>query len=226
MRPVFLDDERVEYFSSTMGEWLAASVRLVPNMSASSIRYDAVITETKQRRIDVALEDLRRPLHRGDAVEVLSKRDGWVAAKISAQQPPHATNFGYIVEYPGEDSTEDKIPAAKVRRRFLEREHIKAYRGVFVGWAPGRVEATCENEEVQDDANVDEEEEDDDIPGEEAFVERRTRRHSTSGTLKSRCPSARSLHPSGARQQMVRVEFDEQGSGMADSEWFLAFLIR
>lgn len=151
--PAYQDGERVEYYSRSLDRWLAARVSVAVNPTGA-VRYDAVVTATSQVRVDVSLGDLRRPLRRGEAVELFSRRSGaWAPATISVKQPPEATNFGYSLELP-EGETREGVPATKLRRRYAVGIEVKAYRGCVAGWASGRVTAVREGDGVDDETEA------------------------------------------------------------------------
>lgn len=79
----------MEYYSATLNRWLAASIRVALKPSTAVMRYDAVVTATKQRRVDVPLEDLRRPMRRNEA-------PGW--GRSAAGGRADATNFAAYLE--------------------------------------------------------------------------------------------------------------------------------
>jgi len=228
--PAYLDSERVEYYSSSLNRWLAARVNLAVGSSSSVVRYDVTISASQQHRVDVSLEDLRRPLRRGEAVEMFSKRAGaWVPVAIAANQASNATNFGYAVELPDGEG-QDKVPAARLRRRYIVGDKVKAYRGSSVGWVAGRVVAVSDLEGDSNDGGG-EVMEDGASGGEpqsparspesldgEAADEKAYHRNASAATQGSRASALR-------QWCLLQVEFEAEG-GQADSECFPTYLIR
>mmetsp|Transcript_118677 Transcript_118677/g.343242 ORF Transcript_118677/g.343242 Transcript_118677/m.343242 type:complete len:1209 (-) Transcript_118677:133-3759(-) len=238
MFPVYHEGEHVEYFSATLNRWLGATVHIKTNPTTSTIRYDANITATRQHRADVPLEDLRRPLRKNEAVEVYSRRKGaWTPAVISPNQLTGSTNFGVELEFMGAAGQVDKVPAAKVRRRYVEGQTVKVYRGCYPGWVSAKVEA------VQEPAsNGDEDAEEVDSPTLRAeIIGRQQRRLKSMATMASQdsavrdlptcankmsvCTDASRTSP-GSRWCLVCVNFEEEDSDKVDREWFPTYLVR
>jgi len=249
MMPVYQEGEHVEYFSATLNRWLGATMHLVANQATGVIRYDAVITATRQHRADVALEDVRRPLRRNEPVEVFSrKRGAWSPAVVSPSQMPGAANFGVEVELLGGGGQVDKVPAAKVRRRYAVGQAVKVYRGCNRGWIQGKIEAVRACEEQPGTVSADEGAEEPEggvsprAPADGSG--RQQRRLQTIGTVASQESIVRELPTCGNKSSVgtetshglagrlwfqICVSFDEaeEAEGQeVDREWVPTYLVR
>jgi len=243
MHPVYQESEVVEYFSCSLNRWLSARTNLSVSSTANTIRYDVVIIATGQRRVDAALEDLRRPLRRGEAAELYStRRCVWHPVTISVNQPAATTNFGYAVDFPSGES-QDKMPAWKLRRRFTAGDRVKAYRGVFAGWFPGRVLDVSEAAGDEPDGDLASEADPGELSPDDSPAEcsRRPRRLASIATVashdsagverriynrKSSLGSQESCGVAGRPWCLLCIDFEEEGSDKVDREWFPSYLVR
>jgi len=108
-----------------------------------------------QVRQSVSLVHLRQPFREGELVEVFCKGVGdgqWVPGVMEASQGAFkwATVYGYRVNFADggslQESTHDRVPASRLRRRFPEGMPVKVYRGLVLGWIDSIVDSSCVSE--------------------------------------------------------------------------------
>jgi len=228
----YADGDQVEYRSQTLGKWLFGTVRVTMKPATFEVRYDLTVALTKQRRVDVQLKELRKPLKQNEEVEVLTKRESvsvWAPARICGEQAALATNFGYKVEVLASGEIMEDVPAQRIRRRFAVGQQVKAYRGVTEGWSVGTVEAVSEYEESGDDTNrqmeVDDQEVRPSIRASGAMSDR-SRRGSAD---RSPSPDFTVMSARGVSTKpwsMLRVKFPEDVVNQeGDNDWIPSYLV-
>jgi len=140
--PAYQDEDVVEYYAVKQEQWIRARMQvdlsrpsLLDNTS-SNIHYNVLIGNvSKQLREDVPLDVLRPPLQHDEPVEVFSLKTGgsWMSAFINSLQTGD-TNNGYNIRlHPGGQELK-RIPAVRLRRRYLAKMPVKIYKGPDLGW--------------------------------------------------------------------------------------------
>lgn len=139
-RAAYHDGQMVEYFSWESFQWLPGIVS-VKSLGWSGrqpkFAYDVSLTPGQVQE-DVELHSLRRPLGEGELVEVFSHLQGWIAGRISNNQPQDATLVGYTVQTQAEPEPAElsNVSPSRLRRRFEAGADIEVYDGPLVGWVP------------------------------------------------------------------------------------------
>jgi len=155
--PMFLQETPVEYFSATHRQWLPGSLelRLLPGSAEREpqVVYNVRINTGGNRvqvRKNIAPSSFRLPLAPGEAVEIVSKvEDKWTPCIIDDSECPTTHQgrdfFGYSIRlHTGAVPSKrvfKKVPAARLRRRFLEGDRVNIYQGVAKGWTDGQVDS-------------------------------------------------------------------------------------
>jgi len=149
IKPFMEDGEKTEYYSSTHKRWMAGTVIVAPRPGTMADPAPTVVYNVKlgfsQLKQGVGLDLLRRPMDRGELVEIFSKKNGgmWLAAVINGPQVAGATTVGYQVRLNESNDVLEMIPAVRLRLRFPAGQDVLVYQGWEQGWVRGTVDASA-----------------------------------------------------------------------------------
>jgi hypothetical protein len=145
----FVKGQRVEYFSATHKQWVAAVVdgtdRNCPQKDGHPTVNLRVGTKDQVRQ-GVPLSNVRLPFVSGEACSVYGCGE-WYPASISGPVSSMATGKGYDVQFLDEaaadmdDETVQRfMQAAKIRRRFEKKQGVMVYHVDQERWVHGTVQ--------------------------------------------------------------------------------------
>jgi len=146
----FPKGQRVEYFSSTHKQWVAAIVDSTDQDTPPKDGSPAVslrVGAKDQIRHGVPLINVRLPFANGEAVSVYGVND-WYPARISGPQSTMATGKGYTVEFCDvddelqvEENIQRGVSATRIRRRFEKQDTVQVYDSHNECWVAATVKA-------------------------------------------------------------------------------------
>lgn len=140
----------VQYYSQQHRRWLPGdlTVDVIPGKTLSQPEINHTVSlkigKKVQTRERVPLTNLRMPIEQGELVEVYSNSVAWIPAVVTNMKKSMIELY-YDLEVadPKSGKTEvlNKVPSARVRRRFPEGAAVSAYRTHLKQWCSGVVVA-------------------------------------------------------------------------------------
>eukprot|EP00747_Dinoflagellata_sp_TGD_P007749 gnl/TRDRNA2_/TRDRNA2_117381_c0_seq1.p1 gnl/TRDRNA2_/TRDRNA2_117381_c0~~gnl/TRDRNA2_/TRDRNA2_117381_c0_seq1.p1 ORF type:complete len:767 (+),score=89.15 gnl/TRDRNA2_/TRDRNA2_117381_c0_seq1:193-2301(+) len=151
--PAYADGDEVEYYSRTHNRWLRAVVNVRLTDQPLAAIYNVRVRG--QSRRECGLDVLRRPLCRGELVELYepNSETNWVAAVVCRSNNVGTWNEHKVrlvqssrAEFSTSTNTSSKstffasVSSTNLRRRFPARSKVELYCGPRWGWLPGMVQ--------------------------------------------------------------------------------------
>ncbi|CAJ1352857.1 unnamed protein product [Effrenium voratum] len=149
----FHTGDRVEYFSTSHCRWTGALVDDATNSSfIIQLTPHYQPNDKNQKRLDVQIEHLRRPLWEGELVSVyVASLKTWERGVIYGKQHASVTVVGYKVQILGARARIlNSVPAHFVWRRFETDMAVEVY-DLDLGWRSGKVLWDAEMNELAQD---------------------------------------------------------------------------
>jgi hypothetical protein len=138
LQAAYEDGQSIEYYSVTHRQWMSGTIEadIRSEKSQRVVYYNVTLTQGRQLRLNVDLDLLREPLSSGDEVEYVSDESNGrrTPAFIANQQSPAPALLGYRVVLERSGKVLDRVPANKLKRRFVQGQSVEVYRGPELGW--------------------------------------------------------------------------------------------